>query len=261
MTNETITAVDQTATTVQAEAPAVQDVLSMVSDNIKQHKTVEKFKGKTVNDVIESYINLESHLGKKVQDLPAELVKQYLNVPTAPEKYLINEELEPKVADVLKSIGVEKNISQDQMKVISDKLIEIKRAEKEEVVKKTEEFMKANKDKLEKEFGKTLEERTGAVKHLLSKYGTEELNKEITDAGLLHNANFIILLDKISSDMSKHPLVGADFQQRTLTEVEAKAEVNKKLANIEFSAAYFNPVHPGHRQAVKEVNELLSIAN
>lgn len=261
MTNETITATEQSATTVQAEAPVVQDVLSMVSDNIKQHKTVEKFKGKTVNDVIESYINLESHIGKKVQDLPADLVKQYLDVPTAPDKYLINEELDPKIAEVLKAVGVEKNISQDQMKIISDKLIEIKRAEKEETVKKTEEFMKANRDKLEKEFGKTLEERTGAVKNLLSKYGTEELNKEIADAGLLHNANFILLLDKISNDVLKHTLVGADFQQRTLTPVEAKAEVDKKLANTEFSIAYFNPVHPGHRQAVKEVNELLSIAN
>lgn len=254
MTNETITAVDQTATTVQAEAPAVQDVLSMVSDNIKQHKTVEKFKGKTVNDVIESYINLESHLGKKVQDLPAELVKQYLNVPTAPEKYLINEELEPKVADVLKSIGVEKNISQDQMKVISDKLIEIKRAEKEEVVKKTEEFMKANKDKLEKEFGKTLEERTGAVKNLLSKYGTEELNKEIADAGLLHNANFILLLDKISEDVLKHTLVAGEYNSRMKTPEQAEQEIDA----LRKHPAYFNKFHADHKSLMKKLDELRS---
>lgn len=261
MTNEVMAATEQSATTVQTEAPVVQDVLSMVSDNIKQHKTIEKFKGKTVNDVIESYINLESHIGKKVQDLPADLVKQYLDVPTAPEKYLINEELDSKIAETLKTIGVEKNISQDQMKVISDKLIEIKRLEKEDAAKKADEFMKANKEKLDKEFGKTLEERTGAVKNLLTKYGSEELNKEIADAGLLHNANFIILLDKISNDVLKHTLVGSDFQQRTLTPVEARAEVDKKLANSEFSIAYFNPVHPGHRQAVKEVNDLLSITN
>lgn len=254
---ETTTTVVETATT----EPVKVDVVSVLADKFKDNKALDKFKGKGVDDLFESYVNLESHIGKKVSEMPEDVVKQFLKVPAAPEKYLINEELDASIKEKITKVGVENNISQDQMKVISDSLIEIQRAKAEASTKETEAYLKDAQDRIAKEFGKASEERIADIKNLLQKYGSEDLNKEISQKGLLHNPEMVLLLDKISQDVLKHTAVGADFQQRQLTPAEAKEAVNKKLADKEFSIAYFNSVHPGHRQAVKEVNELLSITN
>lgn len=268
---ENITAVENTTTVVNQEPAAVepvvtaeapkQDIVSALAEKFKDNKTLEKFKGKSVEDLFESYVNLESHIGKKVEQLPEEVVKQFLKVPTSPDKYLISEELDAITKDRLVKIGVEKNISQDQMKVITDNLVEIQRSVNEAKEKETLSFMKDAQDRIIKEFGKATEERINDVKNLLQKYGSEDLNKEIAAKGLLHNPEMVLFLDKISQDVLKHTLVGSDFSQRKLTPEQAIAEVNRKLADKEFSMAYFSSTHPAHKAAVQEVERLYDMAN
>lgn len=248
MTNITETAVQ--ATTEQVEVVAEPVVTAVVP---------EKYVGKTIEDVIQMHQAAEKLIGKKVTEMPEDVVKQFLNVPKAPEQYLINEELDAKLADNLKKVGVEKNISQEQMKALSDNLIELNRISKEAKQAETQKYVEAEQAKLKEKFGAALEGRIEGIKTLLNQYSDENTTNLIKDAGLLHNSDFVQFLDKITQDVLRHTMVGSDFANRELTPSEAMAKHNEKLLDTEFRNAYYSARHPQHAHAVAEMEKLRSI--
>lgn len=221
--------------------------------------SIDKFKGKSAKEVEESYKNLESLIGKKVTELPEDIVKKYLDVPSAPEEYKLADEAKDIIsADLLKKAR-ELNVSQTQLKEITDLLAIETRQKKAKEEGKAEEHIKANQKELESEFGKSLDKRLDAVKSILAQYGDESLNESLKETGLLHNAKFIKFLDKITQDALSVKLVGADYAQRALTPAEATVQMQTKRADPEFAKAYYDPFHPGHKQAVAEMQKLIEM--
>lgn len=218
--------------------------------------SLDKFKGKSAKEVEESYKNLESLIGKKVTELPEDIVKKYLDVPSAPEDYKLADEAKEIISEDLLKKARELNVSQTQLKEITDLLAIETRQKKAEAEGKAEEYIKANQKELEVEFGKALDKRLDAVKSILAQYGDESLNESLKETGLLHNAKFIKFLDKITQDALSVKLVGADYAQRALTPEEAMSQMQAKRADVEFSKAYYDPFHPGHKQAIAEMQKL-----
>lgn len=222
--------------------------------------SLDKFKGKSAKEVEESYKNLESLIGKKVTELPEDIVKKYLDVPSAPEEYKLADEAKDIISPDLLKKARDLNISQTQLKEITDLLAIETRQKKAEAEGKAEEYIKANQKELEVEFGKSLDKRLDAVKSILTQYGDENLNNELKQSGLLHNAKFIKFLDKVTQDALSVKLVGAEYAQRAITPAEAQNQLNAKKMDKEFMAAYINRSHPGHDHAVNEMTKLYSIA-
>jgi len=247
-------------TTVAApvtEVPA-SDILSMVSEDLRTVKSLEKFKGKDVNELAKSYTNLESLIGKKVSELPEDVVKQYLKVPTKPEEYKLADEAKNIINGKLLEVGLKANVSQEQMKELTDALVEIQRSEMAVAEEEANKLIESGKKELEAEFGIALEKRLDAVKKIMTQFGDPALHDELAKTGLLHNAKFVKFLDKITQEALSVKMVGSDFvAQQSLTPTEAKALINKKYADKEFNEAYFDSFHPGHKNAVAEMNRLI----
>ena len=248
MTDVNNTAVE--ATTV--ETPEVNPVVAETT-------IPEKYVGKTIEDVIKMHQEAEKFIGKKVDESPEEIVNKFLKVPEAPEEYLINEELDQNLAKQLAELGLKTKVTQEQMKSISDKLIEVQRTQKEAEKAKADEYVSKNEKALKEEFGIAYDERIKDVRDLITKYGQEGAEEELKASGLLHNAKFVSLLAKVSSDVLQHTLVGSDFTKRTLTPSEAKAEIANKRADKEFMEQYLKR-GIGHEQAVQKMEELYRIA-
>lgn len=231
-----------------------------LSEELKQIKSLEKFKD--VNDLAKSYTNLESLIGKKVNEMPEDILKQYLKVPTTPDKYAISDEAKEAVSQEILEIGLKANINQDQMKVLTDALALEVRKNKEQAEIQAKETLETNRKELEKEFGISLDKRMDAVKSVLSQYGNEDLNTALKESGLLHNAKFISFLDKITQDVLSVKMIGEDYtKSKALTPSEARNEVNRKMQDADFRSAYYSANHPAHKSAVEEMRKLFSSMN
>jgi hypothetical protein len=257
---EVQTSPEAAAVIAEAKVEAPKSFLDSLPEDLKGNKSLEKFKD--VSDIAKSYVNLESLIGKKITEMPDEVVKQYLKVPTAPEKYILPEDAKDVITEDFLKLGLKNNINQAQMKEIADALVIKARQEKEIAEVKANEMIEANKKELEKEFGISLDKRMDAVKSVLSQYGDENLNETLKQSGLLHDAKFIKFLDKITQDALSAKLVGEDYARaKFLTPNEAKQKVAEKMQDTNFRSAYYSANHPGHKQAVDEMRKLFASMN
>lgn len=241
----TTVAVEQapaTEVTTPVEATKV-DFIDTLSDDLKGLKSLEKFKGKDINELAKSYVNLEKLVGAKQ--------------PSAPEKYVLPDEANAIINDTILEVAKKSNITQDQLKALADKLVEAKRAELISLESEVGAKLAANKKELELEFGTSLEKRLDAVKSVMTEYGSDELTESLKQTGALHDAKFIKFLDKITQDVLKVKMVGADYDAQLVpTPQEAKAMIAKKYSDKEFTKAYFDPFNPAHKKAVEEMIKL-----
>jgi hypothetical protein len=241
----------------QTDVAVINDQIENTAEVNLDDWTIEKFKGKSKVEVEESYKNLEAALGKRVQDMPEDVIKQFLKVPSVPEQYALPDEAKEVLSDEILQIAHKNNLSQDQMKEIADALVLNHRSKKEMGEKEANAFIEANKKELEQEFGIALDKRMDAVKSILSQYGTEELSQDLKESGLLHNAKFIKFLDSITQDALSVKLVGADYKAGSaVTPSEAISKIEAKKADPEFMAAYQNRRHPEHLEAIEEMSKL-----
>lgn len=238
-------------------------LFDVISDELKISKSLEKFKDKDVNEIVKSYMNLENMIGKKVNDMSPDLVKQFLNVPKAPEEYIVADEFkENKLKDILFKVGVEANLSNDQMKKLTDELILKERSIKETQEKEIELQLAKEKQELQEEFGLALDNRLELIKTFMNKFIDQDTQEFIKNQGLLHNAKFIKFLDKVSNEILPKTIVAADYAgQKGFTPMEAKKEIDRKLGDKEFREAYFGARHPNHKNAVEEITQLWEYVN
>lgn len=253
MTEQTLATATPVVTTTESAASA-QEATPVVTE---QKRLADKFT--SVEELEKGYKNLETLIGKKVSDMPEDLVKQFLKVPTSPEKYALPDESKSIITEDVLKAAQNKNVSQDQLKEIVDALIINDRKTKEQAKASVAEFVAKNQKELESEFGVNIEKRLDAVKSMLSQYGNPDLVNELKENGVLHNAKFVKFLDKITQEALSVKLVGADFKERALTPKEAEAAITAKLQTPEFKNALYNHVHPGHQDALKEYYKLLEI--
>lgn len=260
MTEETNNvAAEVTATTPEVVQEQVQtDWKASLPEDIKSSKSLEKFKD--VGDIVKSYVNLESMIGKKVSEMPAEVVNQFLKVPSAPEKYILSEDADKLVNKALLEKGIAAKISQDQMKVLTDTMVELTRAEDAKLKADAEKALQLEQEKLKEKFGSALEDRLNQVKNIFRKYGSEDLLTKATESGIIHKAEFIEFFDRITQDALSVKMVESDFQKRAVTPDEARKLIEVKKADPAFMDRYLNRSNPGHKLAVDEMSELFSAA-
>jgi len=233
--------------TTQVE-PTKVDFIDTLAEDLRASKSLEKFKGKDANELAKSYINLEKLVGAKQ--------------PSAPEAYVLPDEANAIINDTILDVAKKSNITQDQLKALADKLVEAKRAELISLESEVGARLAANKKELELEFGVNLDKRMDQVKSVMTQYGSDELVDSLKQTGALHDAKFIKFLDKITQDVLKVKMVGADLEQAYApTPQEAKAEIAKKYSDTEFTKAYFDPFHANHKKAVEEMLKLNDFAS
>lgn len=256
MTEETnIEAVATETTTTPEAVTETSTWKDALSEDLKSHKSLEKFSG--VEDIAKSYVNLESMVSKKVAEMPEEVVKQFMKVPETPDKYVIAEEAEGLISEKVLEKAIESNISQDQMKILTDTLAETHNEELTTAKLEAEKAITAEKAKLEEKFGAALPERVTQIENVFKKYGSEDLLEKTKEGGLLHNADFVEFLDKVTQDVLQVKMVESEYKERkNFTPHEAKQEINTILADEANRAAYFDKFNPDHNEIMSKVNNL-----
>lgn len=263
--NTSVVAENATVETVLPEIKVAEEVKlspelkALLADDLKDIKSLGNFKD--VNDLAKSYINLNSLLGKKVQDWSKENVDTFavkMGRPEAVDGYTLPEELGDSSKE-FKDFAFKAGLSQEQAKTLADEIILSNRAKLEKSKSDFEAFKTKAQTELKAEFGDAYEKRMSLATKAIVEVGGEALLKAINDSGLGMNTELIKGFSKLGVDyFEADRTVKAD---RTglfgITPGEAKAMLDAKQADPEFRARLYSRTHPGHNEAVKEIQMLI----
>jgi hypothetical protein len=236
MTTEQAIATPVTTT----EAP----VTTVATPEITAAPTLLAGKFTSADELEKAYKNLEKHLGEKR--------------PSAPESYILPDETVSLISKDVLDVAKKANITQEQLKTLTDSLVEQHRSLVSNKSKTEQEILEQNKVQLKKDFGDTLEDRINSIKAVLSQYGDEDTKNSIISKGLLDDAKFVKFIDKMATDVLKSKTVASDFANRGLTPNEAKVTLDQKLGNMEFKTALYNNLHPNHAYVLEEYTRLIN---
>ena len=235
------------ATTVAENTTVQADFLSTLSEDLRGVKSLEKFKGKDANEVIKSYLNLEKLASGKN--------------PTAPEKYILANGADEIFKEGILNIAKKGNITQEQLKLLSDGLIEDRQMQIRLAEQEATRIMEERKTEIQKKLGLGYEGKMASVKKVLTQYGDAGLEEALNKTGLMHDVKFVSFLDTIVQEALQVKLHGTEYQaQRSLSPEEALREIELHKADKNFMAKYSNNRDLGHEEAVKEWTKLFNSA-
>jgi hypothetical protein len=116
--------------------------------------------------------------------------------------------------------------------------------------------------KLRKDLGKAYELKTLMADRLLEQTASEELRSQLKATGWNNNYDFVTWLIKLSDHFGEDNLTG-DGKKKfdgAMTPPEAKSEIEKLKGDKKFLDAYTNRKDPGHKAAVKQMEDLHNLA-
>lgn len=250
---------ETTATTADTEINPTETVVS----EAPQELILGKFKSD--EDVRKAYTNLESMLGKKVENFSPDdlaVLNSLRGVPKAKEEYKVVEGTPVEVADWFKDQA-------HKLKLTNNDVLELTAAYKarlEADIQAAEQAMQhkheENAKALRQEFGAAFESRIKLANEAADQIGGEEFKAALRDAGLGSEPVVIKALAKLGTmlaeDTIPKSMQGAAFGT---SPEEAKSLIKTRMNDPVFRQRYMNAGSPGHDDAVAEMLRLHELAN
>tara|TARA_Y100000310_G_scaffold239682_1_gene243372 strand:- start:10788 stop:11726 length:939 start_codon:yes stop_codon:yes gene_type:complete len=267
LTEDTAEVVEEVKEDVNKEESEPVSWLDSLDEELKNSTFVEKFKGKSINDVIRSAINAEKLIGKKIEDFSKEDFDKFAVKTGRPEEstgYVMSDELTDQ--ERYQSAFYDANLSKEQAKVLSDKLVEYQREIHESYQQQAKIAAEEAKQALMSEFGDAFESRLNIAKNTIKQYGGDELLQAINQSGLGNNPAVIKAFAKLGKDLGEDKIIGSDKRNVFgVTPSEAQEEISRLKKDTEFMNKYlakgqYGKMSAEHKEAVKRMTDLFSKA-
>lgn len=259
--------------TILEESPKVEEVatestwMDSLPSELKESSFVEKFKDKTLEEVIKSAISAEKLIGKKVEDFEQGDFDKYLtkqNIPTDATDYKLTEGLEN--TEEFTKVFHDAKLTQDQAKLLSDYVVEQNMAESARLQEQSVKLMEETKHELKREFGEAYDKRITLAKSAIKELGGDELLTTINDSGLGANAGFIKMMSNVGKEIGEHRIIkGEHTSSFGLTPEDARRLIGEKKKDSTFMSRYmangeYNRASKEHKSAVSEMEQLFKLA-
>ncbi len=227
----------------------------VLSDELKTNKNITKFN--TLDDFANWQANASKLIGKKVQELSSEEIRQFLTpeelleavnsrgVPTTPEEYEIpslDSRIAPELALAFKQKAIEAGITPDQ----TEAMIQYNnQAQEAMLVQQKEDWT----NQLLETYGKGAGEEMHLARTAAEKYCSPELMAELETAGLGHHPEVIKAFAKIAREMLPDHIPRGGTTSTT-SKAQAQAEIDKLIRDPDFYSRWKRQ----ERGAVEELN-------
>lgn len=221
-----------------------------------------------IEDLAKNYINTKKMVGADKIVLPTKHATEQewkdiyhkLGLPSTVEEYEISAKTEgfnDGFVSEFKKHAHESGILPKQ----ADQLLNwYAKANEEATAAQEQEFqqqMKENLESLKKDWGQAYDSKIRAAKKVAKAFGEDqEVNTFLEDFG--SDSRFIKLLSMIGDSFLKEDTVLAGGAEEAVPPKQAQDELNSIYGNKEHP--YFDSSHPGHLNAVKEVERLNQMA-
>lgn len=259
---------DNTQTPPEGTTPTDQtkDWRSMIDPELAKEPSLATFKD--INDVVKSYIHAQKMVGKNKIVLPDSEyateeewrdVYKKLGLPDE-DKYEIKfgeAKYDEEFKKAFKAKAHEAGVLPRQAQKIWDFMHE----QIEGATAKTVEAQKANYERqvaeLQKEWGSGYSAELAIAQKAFKQFADEELTKYFKESGLAGDVNIIKFLNKIGKSLNEDTFDRDTIKHLGTTKDEAQKKVNSILGNSKHP--YWNPQHPSHSQAVKDMEEYFKV--
>jgi len=245
-----------------------------LEEDVRNHPSSEKFKDKTPNDVVKSYINLEKKLGANPLVIPkegasAEEVAEFhkaLGRPDTEDGYEIIKPVEGSDARIkvdavaekdFKDFAFKSGLSKSMAKSLQE--FDLQRQQKAlAAYDKTVETERVDAEaKLRAEWGGDFDKNLEGAKKVLTKFGGDEALAWM-DKGQGNNPTVIKMLANIAKNFTEDALVGKSATSLTMGKAEAQAEIDSIRNDPKH--AHNDDTHKGHQDAIQYMKMLYQIA-
>lgn len=240
-----------------------KEFFNTLAQELQDIPALRKFKD--VDSLAKSYINAEKMLGKKLEGMSPEELKAVYgkmnSVPENPEGYKFEGvDLDDDSIAFIQRTAHDLNLTPEQASKLASTFSDVDnsalklRAEQSEIAKQEAA------ETLKKDWGKQLDYKIGLANKAMVEFGGEELAQQIVSLGLGNNVQLIKAFAKVGESLMESSLVGeTGLGQFSMSPEQAGQKIEQNKRSREFMAAYLNERNPGHRAAVKEMNELWAV--
>ena len=114
---------------------------------------------------------------------------------------------------------------------------------------------------LQREWGRDYDGKLDYARRAYGQFGTPELSKLMDDSGMGSHPEVIRAFSKVGEMLGEDSLViGSGLGGNRMSPEAAKEEIQAKYRDKEFSEAYRDNRNPGHKNAMKEMDQLFKWA-
>lgn len=240
---------------------------SLIPEDFKEVKSLKNFAGKPLKEglaeLVKSYSNAQSLIGKKVAELPMEELKGYLDFPEKPQSpdaydsFL--QDVDANLVQDLKGRMFELGLNEAQAKKFAESIVADRQRAEEESNAKLSALAEASEKALKERFGLKYKAAMDVAEKAALELGGKDFAKEIFDAPV-KNAGLIEALYKAGKAIVTPDIVQISGPIEN-TPAEARQEIEKLRSDPEFQKAYYRESHPGHQAAVEKLQTLYKQSN
>ncbi len=257
----------------ESETPTTPDWRAGLPEELASHSAIQDIS--TIEDLAKATINAQKLVGADKIVLPGkeaeasawDSVYNKLGRPEKADEYSVPEEgVSQEIVDQFKKsfsadahrLGLTNQQFAGLARVVSEQAAATEKTVEEKKTATREEAIQQLREK----FGAAYEQNVSLAKTAVERFGGKELMDKIASRGLGNDVEFIEAMSKIGRMVAQDEVVGGGGKQGfVMSPDEAKKEIDRKLADPDFRAAYFTGHHPGHSVAIEEMQNLYALAH
>jgi hypothetical protein len=255
-------------TAAPVEAVESSGLADLLPEDMRQNATLNSFKD--VESLAKSYLHAQNMISKRMEDLgPEELSEVYtkLGRPEQPDGYELDlgaaqiDGMEAQ-ADEFKQMAYDLGLSADAAKQLSSWYAGKQVAAVQAHQQALSQFHDQSEELLRQEYGSAFDQRLEGARELLNRYDPSgEIKSMLQESGFGSHPTVVRMLVNLSKDLSEASAVhGTDPKAFGITPNDAQRMIRDKKKDPTFMDAYLQQTHPGHRDAVQEMEELYAVA-
>lgn len=252
-------------TTVDVTQDATQDWRDNLPDDLKSAKSLQSIK--SVEDLAKGFVNAQSVIGRRFEDLSPEQVKEYyksMGTPESPDQYEIEApegvEMNQDLADWYKKTAHKHGVPKEAAENLFRDYMQMEMEQTAQQQELTSIAEKEQLGQLKKDFGPAYDERVKLANRALTEFGGDEAIQAIHEAGLANNPTLIKLLANAGETLAEGKFVsGQQSGKFGMTSEEASQKITALRNDPEFMNQYANPSSPRHNDALSKMQELYKI--
>lgn len=221
----------------------------------------------SIEDLAKSYVNAQSTIGKRIENMTDEERLKYFPPQGRPEtidgyELSIPEGLEVKqeLQDWFKQKSHDLNLPAEAATTLFKDYLEMTSETVREQSQLAEIKAQENVAELKRDFGPAYDERVAMANRALTQFGGDAAIEAIQQAGLQSNPAIVKMLAEAGKSLSEGKLVDSGNKGKFgVTSAEAGAKIAELRQDRDFMKAYTSPMDPGHGAAKQRMSDLYKI--
>jgi len=254
----------EAAETPQIDTP-VSDWRDGLSDELKGSKSLQSIK--TVEDLAKGFVNAQSVIGRRLEDLTPDQVREYyseLGAPSDPDGYELSApeglEADSDLTDWYKKAAHENGIPKEAAEKMYQAYMQMEQEVGSQTSALADITAKEQVDQLKADFGPAYAERTELANKALTEFGGEEAIQAINELGLGNHPALVKLLANAGETLAEGKFVsGQNTGRFGMTSEEASQKIDTLRKDPEFMSHYRNPASAQNSGAKKQMEDLYKV--